>query len=235
MIESTYSCSSFAGLVSSKRRLNLPPYSPREARVETDALGVADVQVAVGLGREAGLHPALPLAALDVCFDDLFDEIERGVRSCGEASEARDPTPDARRGARLNAHQLESGALSTTSPLRDEDRSRSLGAPPSSTWRSSSPRGRSTGLRLEEQLEQPRGGRAQLVGGRSRGGPPLALQVDHRRELAHRAVVDRHLRQQNAQAERVTGDLRRRAACRIPRAAPRWAARSRSAACTAAA
>ena len=50
----TNSGSSLAGLVSSKRRLQTPPNSRGEAEVQADRLGVADVQVAVGLGREAG-------------------------------------------------------------------------------------------------------------------------------------------------------------------------------------
>ena len=49
---SMYSCSSFSGLVSSNRRLQVPPNSLRDAEVEGDRLGMADVEVAVGLGRE---------------------------------------------------------------------------------------------------------------------------------------------------------------------------------------
>ena len=52
-MDSTYSTSSLVGLVSSKRRLQLPPKSCGDAEVQADRLGVADVQVAVGLGREA--------------------------------------------------------------------------------------------------------------------------------------------------------------------------------------
>ena len=52
-IASTYSCSSLVGLVSSKRRWQRPPNSCGDAEVEADRLGVADVQVAVRLRREA--------------------------------------------------------------------------------------------------------------------------------------------------------------------------------------
>ena len=58
MMESTYSCSSFSGLVSSKRRLVLPPNSVGQAEVQADGLGVADVQIAVRLRRKARLHAA---------------------------------------------------------------------------------------------------------------------------------------------------------------------------------
>ena len=51
---SMYSCSSLTGFVSSKRRWHRPPNSAGDAEVEADRLGVADVQVAVRLGREAG-------------------------------------------------------------------------------------------------------------------------------------------------------------------------------------
>ena len=65
-MESTYSVSSFSGLVSSKRRLVLPPNSSARPKFEADGLGVADVQVAVGLGRKAGLHAAAVLVGLQV-------------------------------------------------------------------------------------------------------------------------------------------------------------------------
>ncbi len=53
---SMYSCSSLAGLVSSKRRWQRPPNSSRDAEIQADRLGVADMQIAVGLGRKAGDH-----------------------------------------------------------------------------------------------------------------------------------------------------------------------------------
>ena len=50
----------------------------RQAEVEADGLGVADVQVAVRLRREARGHAAAVLAGGHVGFDDLPDEIGRG-------------------------------------------------------------------------------------------------------------------------------------------------------------
>ncbi len=47
----------------------------RQAEVDADALGVADVQVAVGLGRETGLHARV--AFRDIRFDDLLKEVQR--------------------------------------------------------------------------------------------------------------------------------------------------------------
>src|SRR5690606_17719627 len=46
-----------------------------ELEVERDRLGVSDVQVSVGLGREAGLHPAAEPSGLDVALDALPDEV----------------------------------------------------------------------------------------------------------------------------------------------------------------
>ncbi len=67
--------SSVVGLVSSKRRWQRAAVLAREAEVEADRLGVADVQVAVGLGRKARDHgPGLPAA--DVVRDDGADEVE---------------------------------------------------------------------------------------------------------------------------------------------------------------
>ena len=47
---STYSCSSVAGWCRRSAGCTRPPYSLRQAEVEADGLGVADVQVAVGSG-----------------------------------------------------------------------------------------------------------------------------------------------------------------------------------------
>ena len=81
-MESTYSCSSFSGLVSSKRRLVLAAEFVGETEVETDGLGVADVEVAVGLGWKARLHDGVAeLIRLEVSLDDVADEV--GGRGCG--------------------------------------------------------------------------------------------------------------------------------------------------------
>ena len=81
MIDSTYSVSSLDGLVSSKRRLHLPPNSLREPEIEVDRLGVADVQVAVGLRRKARVHASAVLVGLQILEDDVADEI--GLRRNG--------------------------------------------------------------------------------------------------------------------------------------------------------
>ena len=46
-----------------------------QTEVDADALGVADVQVAVRLGREARLYAGFALG--DRLFDDLFEEVQR--------------------------------------------------------------------------------------------------------------------------------------------------------------
>ena len=69
-----------SGLVSSKRRLDLPPNSVGQAEVQADRLGVADVQVAVGLRRKARVHAALVLVRLQVVENDVADEIGRPGR-----------------------------------------------------------------------------------------------------------------------------------------------------------
>ena len=75
-----------------------------DAEVEADGLGVADVEVAVGLGREAGDRRRDP-AGRDVGGDDLADEIAplRGVRRAGIGCCG----PRVRRGAEIDAHGAE--------------------------------------------------------------------------------------------------------------------------------
>ena len=74
-IESTYSTSSVAGFVSSKRRLHVPPKSRGDAEVQADRFGVADVQVAVRLGRKPRGDAAAVLAGGVVGGDDVADMI----------------------------------------------------------------------------------------------------------------------------------------------------------------
>ena len=50
-----------------------------DAEIEADRLGVADVQVAVGLGREARGDTSGVLPRADVLSHDGPDEIERGI------------------------------------------------------------------------------------------------------------------------------------------------------------
>ena len=47
----------------------------RQAEVQADGLGVADMQVAVGLGRKPGVHAPLVLTLREVVVDDLLDEV----------------------------------------------------------------------------------------------------------------------------------------------------------------
>ncbi len=78
-MDSAYSSLSFSGLVSSKRRLHLPLVILRQAEIQADRLGMADMQIAVRLGREAR-DDALVLAAGQIGFDDVADEIGNGSR-----------------------------------------------------------------------------------------------------------------------------------------------------------
>ena len=71
-----YSRSSLVGLVSSKRMLQRPPYSFGQAEVEADGLGVPDMEVSVGLGRESGLDPPLKAARLQVVLEDGPEEVQ---------------------------------------------------------------------------------------------------------------------------------------------------------------
>ena len=80
VIASTYSTSSLAGFVSSNRRLHLPAELQRDAEVQADRLRVADVQVAVRLGREARVHAPAVLPGLQIVGDDGPDEVERPGR-----------------------------------------------------------------------------------------------------------------------------------------------------------
>ena len=54
-----------------------------DAEVQADRLGVADVQIAVGLGRETGIHPPAVFAGAIVLLDDRADEVGgRGGIGC---------------------------------------------------------------------------------------------------------------------------------------------------------
>src|SRR5574340_1181827 len=49
-----------------------------QAEIEADALGMADMQVAVGFGRETCFDPAMPLAGAVVFFNNAANEIRSG-------------------------------------------------------------------------------------------------------------------------------------------------------------
>src|SRR5262249_19825356 len=55
----------------------------RDAEVEADRLGMADVQVAVRFRRKARRHPAVMLAAGDGVVDHGGEEIDRPVAGLG--------------------------------------------------------------------------------------------------------------------------------------------------------
>ena len=48
-----------------------------QSEIQADGLGVADVQVAVRLGRKASLHAALIFVRLQIFEDDVANEIGR--------------------------------------------------------------------------------------------------------------------------------------------------------------
>ena len=50
----------------------------RDAEIQADRLGVADMEIAVGLGRETGDDAAFP-AARQVGADDVANEVARGI------------------------------------------------------------------------------------------------------------------------------------------------------------
>ena len=82
MIESTYSCSSLVGIGVVEAQVELAAVLLGEAEVQADALGVADVQIAVRLGRKPRVHAAAVLAGGAVGVDDLLDEVARGLVVC---------------------------------------------------------------------------------------------------------------------------------------------------------
>ncbi len=51
------------------------PIFLRKSKIQADRFGVADMQIAVGLGREACLNAAIPLSTLHIIMDDLLNEV----------------------------------------------------------------------------------------------------------------------------------------------------------------
>ncbi len=47
----------------------------RQPEVQADGLGMADVQVAIGLGRKAGVDAALEFVGLQIVDDDVADKV----------------------------------------------------------------------------------------------------------------------------------------------------------------
>ena len=74
------------------------------AEILDDGLGMSDVEVAVGLGWKAGLHPAAVGALGDVLADDVADEVTGGVHWLGRVHARKDSVrPAASRASRLAA------------------------------------------------------------------------------------------------------------------------------------
>src|SRR3981081_4678111 len=57
-----------------------------ESEVQTDGLGMPDVEIAVGLWRKAGLHPCSIFVGLEVVEDDVADKVRRSGRGRGSHS-----------------------------------------------------------------------------------------------------------------------------------------------------
>ena len=100
-----------------------------DPEVEVDRLRVTDVEEAVGLRREPGLHPAAVLSGLDVGLDLLPDEVERRCcfRCVGHGVEARGPRERAvspRRARGLQRPRRAPGSASTRSRARGRPQQR---------------------------------------------------------------------------------------------------------------
>ena len=74
-IDSTYSTSSLVGIGVVEAQVADAAEFRGDAEIEHDRLGVADVQIAVGLGRKTGVDAAAVAAGLQVFDDDFTDEI----------------------------------------------------------------------------------------------------------------------------------------------------------------
>ncbi len=73
-MDSTYSVSSLAGFVSSKRRLHLPPNCSASPKFRQIDFVVPDVKVAVGFRGKTGMH-FFDDAVLQIVDDDLFNKM----------------------------------------------------------------------------------------------------------------------------------------------------------------
>ena len=85
-MESIYSCSSLVGLVSSKQ-MTAPAELLRDAEIQCNRLGVADVQIAIRFRRKSGHDPAV-LVRGEVRLNDVADEIASRLcryRFCGHS------------------------------------------------------------------------------------------------------------------------------------------------------
>ncbi len=74
-MDSTYSVSSFSGIGVVEAEIGLAFELVGQAEVQTDCLGVSNVQVAVRFRRKARLHLAGKLIGLQILADDVADEV----------------------------------------------------------------------------------------------------------------------------------------------------------------
>ena len=51
----------------------------RQSKVQADGLGVADVEIAIGLGRKAGVDASVVLVGLQIFEDDVANKIRRPI------------------------------------------------------------------------------------------------------------------------------------------------------------
>ena len=76
MIESTYSISSFVGIGVVHPDVANAAEFVRDAEVQADRFGVADMQIAVRLRRETGANLRV-LSAANIFRDDVADKVRR--------------------------------------------------------------------------------------------------------------------------------------------------------------
>ena len=102
----------------------------REAEVEADGFGVADVQVAVGLGRKAGVHAPAVLVGFQVFEDDVADEISRtGCRIHNSFSLAMAWSIRRRQVSRPRTSRVPKGAARSCGRTRPRGQARTSGRP----------------------------------------------------------------------------------------------------------
>src|SRR5437879_815922 len=61
----------------------------RQAEVDADRLGVADVKITIGLGREAGLHTSVVLVGLEVFGDPVVKKVRGSCLRSGFCARLR--------------------------------------------------------------------------------------------------------------------------------------------------
>ena len=109
----------------------MPPYSFAIAEVQADRLRVADVEVAVRLGREARRDAAAVLSGGALGVDDLADEVPAGSRGRGRLRVVHGAPQFAAAGAAMrsaNARILPAGRLPAEDLDHLEERGRREGA-----------------------------------------------------------------------------------------------------------